>query len=383
MKVLRSSFILLLVTLLMLMGFEGVARVLGWRAPSLPSLPTGFGYSATGLGDLTPNLDSIETLLPMRPYRLVTNGLGLRNLQDPDPDPSVVRLLAVGDSFMYGYYVHNEETTPARLEETLNQRWGTRYQVFNAGVPGYTAADVLSYLQDKGLQLQPSAVVMSFYSNDVFDYLPEMRQFFARQTLLARPVPALPAQSGLGAWLRGNSALYNGLLDLRGRLDEAQLQAQLANITPQVSGLEETYRQMMFLDVDNPQYADAYSAYARDLDAIADLLRAQGIPLLLVAYPDLMQVPEDNGIGTAPQDFLARLTDELGIAYLDLLPVYRAAGDVQSLYLMYYRDKTIDYGKPDFATMAYYGDGHPSMYGHLVAARAIADTLAELSFIPR
>jgi lysophospholipase L1-like esterase len=379
----RSTALVALATLGFLLSLEALARLLAWQAPQAEVVRGGFGYGLAGLGDLTPDLDSIETLYPLRPYRLRTNAEGLRNVDPVDFSEETVRVLAIGDSFMYGYYVHNEEATPARLEETLNQQWGTRYQVLNAGVPGYTAADMLDYLRDKGLRTRPSVVVMGFYTNDFFDYLPQMREFFTRRTLLqASALPAAQTQ-GLGGWLSRHSALYSAMLSLSDQLAQARIQQEVNRVTPQVTGLEDTYRALTFLQADDPQYAPYYDAYARDLRAIAQLLRQEGIGLLLVAWPDLAQVPPDNGMGDAPQRFLARLTAELGVEYLDLLPVYRQAGDVQSLYLMYYRDKVIDYGKPDFATMAYWGDGHPSMYGHLVAARAIAQRLSEGDFIPR
>jgi len=379
----RSGLLVALATLGLLLSLEGLARLLAWQAPQPQAVHTGFGYSLSGLGDLTPNLDSIETLYPLRPYRLRTNAEGLRNVDPIDFSAETVRLLAVGDSFMYGYYVHNEETTPARLEEVLNQQWGTRYQVLNAAVPGYTAADVLDYLRDKGLRTQPQAVVMSFYTNDFFDYLPQMREFFTRRTLLQASALSATQTQGFGGWLSQSSALYNALLGLSGQVAQARIQQEVNRVTPQVTGLEDTYRDLTFLQADAEQYAPYYDAYSRDLRAIAEMLRQESIPLLLVAYPDLAQLPPDNGMGDAPQRFLASLTAELGVDYLDLLPIYRQGGDVQSLYLMYYRDQVVDYGKPDFATMAYWGDGHPSMAGHLLAARAIAQHLSEANFIPR
>lgn len=379
----RSTTLVVLATLGFLLSLEALARLLSWQAPQAEVVKGSFGYGLEGLGDLAPNLDSVETLYPLRPYRLRTNDVGLRNVDPIDFSQETVRVLAIGDSFMYGYYVHNEETTPSRLEEVLNQQWGTRYQVLNAAIPGYTAADMLDYLHDKGLRTKPRVVVMGFYTNDFFDYLPQMREFFTRRTLLqASALPAAQTQ-GLGSWLSRHSALYASVLSLGGQLAQTRIQQEVNRVTPQVIGLEETYRALTFLQAEDPQFAPYYEAYARDLRAIAELLRQEDIPLLLVAWPDLLQLPPDNGMGDAPQRFLAQLTAELGVEYLDLLPIYRLAGDVQSLYLMYHHDKLIDHGKPDFATMAFWGDGHPSMYGHLVAARAIAQRLSDANLIPR
>jgi hypothetical protein len=62
--------------------------------------------------------------------------------------------------------------------------------------------------------------------------------------------------------------------------------------------------------------------------------------------------------------------------FLDLLPVFRAAGDIESLYLMHYNSHAeVAPGAPDAPVMIYTGDGHLSPYGHLVTARAVGAML--------
>jgi hypothetical protein len=103
----------------------------------------------------------------------------------------------------------------------------------------------------------------------------------------------------------------------------------------------------------------------------------------MVAFPDLAQMPVPGGLPDVPQQMLARVTADIGMPYLDLLPVFRDAGDIQSLYLMYYKDDAqFDPYAPDAAVMTYTGDGHPSPNGYLVTARAVAALLIARKLVP-
>jgi lysophospholipase L1-like esterase len=374
---------MVLVTLGFVVAFEVVARVVGWRPPApAQTATTEFGYGIGGNGDLQPNLDSVVRLYNIRPYYLHTDSLGLRDTDELRPD--AFRILAAGDSFTFGMYVHNQEAWPARLEETLNQRrLPRRVQVLNAGVPGYTLEDELAYLKEKGLALHPNLVILGFYTNDVFDLYPTIRQYFARSVVLAN-AGAPPRIGRVTGFLRDNSALFNALMGLRADYQQSQIDTAVNRVTPTVSGLQEIYRDMMFLNPGKPEYKPEWEGYEKLFRETVDLLNVQHIPLVVVAFPDLAQLPDPGGLPDVPQRFLAGLTSETKAAYLDLLPVYRKAGDVQSLYLMYFNpDARVDPNAPDAAVMMYTGDGHPSPYGHLVAARALADLLAQKDLLPK
>ncbi len=378
----RKLTLILLNTLVVLLVFELLARAILWRSDlAPPTAQAGFSFSASGSGDLAPNLDVVEVLMPARPYRLQTNSAGLRNAEEVNPDPAVFRVLALGDSFVYGLYVHNLDTFPARLEERLNEKLAAPVQVLNAAVPGYTIADQLSYLRDKGLTLEPDLVVFGFYTNDIFDFYPPIREHFAREVVLAQAArpPAQPPP--LEAFLRDHVALYTAYRRLRDAAGQAQIEAEINRVTPTLPGLEQVYRDLTFLKPD--AYPQEWQAYERTLRETLALLRERGIPAALVAFPDLAQMPVDGGLPAVPQQMLARVLESEDTPFLDLLPIYRQQGEITSLYLMYYSDSTPrDPNRADAAVMQYAGDGHPSPYGHRVAAWALADLLIERGLTP-
>lgn len=78
------------------------------------------------------------------------------------------RVLCVGDSVMYGDSLGEEDTLPARLEETLTLQIKTKkVRVINAGVLQYTSAETLAAIALRGIDLRPDAVIFYQGANDV------------------------------------------------------------------------------------------------------------------------------------------------------------------------------------------------------------------------
>lgn len=385
-QMLKKLLIVIFITLLFILLAEVLARTLLWEGEETRiNTEVEFGYSASGLGDLRPNMDRVEQLMHIRPYFLQTNSAGLRNMEEIDENEDVFRVLVIGDSFTYGLYVHNQETYPARLEEYLNANLRTEVQVLNAGVPGYTISDELDYLKDKGLALAPDLVVLGIYTNDIFDLYPPVRELFGRDVVLqtTQPLMAVDEEPQWVAFLRENVALYTLLRNLRQQYQDSQVENAVNRVTPIIEGLEERYRDLTFNNPDSPEYAYEWAEYARLLEEMARLLEEQDIPFAMILFPDLAQLPDRGGLSTHPQTVLAELAADRDIPFLDMLPVYREYGDIQSLYLMHYNKKAeVDPNAPDAAVAPYMGDGHPSPHGHLLAARTLADMLIANGLVP-
>lgn len=385
-QMLKKLLIVIFITLLFILLAEVLARTLLWEGEETRiNTEVEFGYSASGLGDLRPNMDRVEQLMHIRPYFLQTNSAGLRNMEEIDENEDVFRVLVIGDSFTYGLYVHNQETYPARLEEYLNANLRTEVQVLNAGVPGYTISDELDYLKDKGLALAPDLVVLGIYTNDIFDLYPPVRELFGRDVVLqtTQPLMAVDEEPQWVAFLRENVALYTLLRNLRQQYQDSQVENAVNRVTPIIEGLEERYRDLTFNNPDSPEYAYEWAEYARLLEEMALLLEEQDIPFAMILFPDLAQLPDRGGLSTHPQTVLAELAADRDIPFLDMLPVYREYGDIQSLYLMHYNKKAeVDPNAPDAAVAPYMGDGHPSPHGHLLAARTLADMLIANGLVP-
>jgi len=106
----------------------------------------------------------------MRPHAIIDgsalNSLGLRGPEILAKDPGEFRILSLGESTTFGAEVLYEETYSSLLGKKLAFVDGKNVKVINAGVPGYTLFQGLTYLRLRGLTLQPDAVLIYFGYND-------------------------------------------------------------------------------------------------------------------------------------------------------------------------------------------------------------------------
>ena len=79
-------------------------------------------------------------------------------------DPSVKRVLLLGDSFTQGFGVRYEESYGYQLEQEFGR---DNVEVIKAGVPGNDTYDELSALRVKWRQYRPDVVVVGLLPNDV------------------------------------------------------------------------------------------------------------------------------------------------------------------------------------------------------------------------
>ncbi|MBI2653355.1 hypothetical protein HYX02_00950 [Candidatus Woesearchaeota archaeon] len=101
-----------------------------------------------------------------------TNSLGLRDVEYGEKKNNELRILALGDSFVWGAYgTELNQTFVKILERKLNEKSRSlRYQVINAGVPGYGTDQEFLYLKDRGYKLKPDLILVNlFVGNDFLD----------------------------------------------------------------------------------------------------------------------------------------------------------------------------------------------------------------------
>ncbi len=248
------------------------------------------------------------------------SGQGLREDREYGLKPEGVRrILAVGDSFTMGYSVASEQTWVRRLASLL----GPGYEVVNAGVPGYSTWQELSYLGEEGLALQPDVVLLAFFlGNDVADNARARLPVELRDgKLLASPVPRGVLPVGARMWLAQHSHLYHLLWPVQRAL------RGVASPSPE------------------PYPEAGWAATAGLLHRAERLCAAHGARLVVVVIPDRAPVE-------ASHHRMRELCRGTGVEWLDLLESLGGPG-------LYYPQ-----------------DGHWTERGNAAAARAIEEYLA-------
>ncbi|MBL8669507.1 MAG: SGNH/GDSL hydrolase family protein [Alphaproteobacteria bacterium] len=341
---------------------ELAARAVGW-SPQYYAFPRAvdslgnerYGHASGGYGDLMPGQDGHWLNWYHRPYRVQSNSVGLRNVEEPRA--GAVRVLAVGDSQTFGPYQTNEDTWPGWSQALLRRRLsGTMdVQVFNAGVSGYTVEDIVELLDQKALNLEPHVIVLAAYENDLTDFRAASRTKFSRRT--KDPESTDIAFKEVRDLLRRVSALYNLARELREIATEKIVVTGARGITP--------------APAPEPQQANSQSdiaalrdAYAQSFRRLHALVVGRKIPLLVFFIPS----PDALALGSpsllAP--LLRDLTDELGIGYVDLTaPLQEVPDGTETVFLLQWSDKT----------RAFEGNGHLSRYGARLVGAAVSDRL--------
>jgi hypothetical protein len=136
--------------------------------------------------------------------RQTTNSWGLRG---PEPDLSAtLRGIVLGDSFMQGLFVGDEETAPECVRHYLEERLKERVAILNTGHLGYSPEQYYYTLLEYADRFHPRFVVVSVCANDfgnLFEvvegiadweeggyWLGRIQQFCRLRNLLLLVVPA-------------------------------------------------------------------------------------------------------------------------------------------------------------------------------------------------
>lgn len=253
--------------------------------------------------------------------------------------PGTFRILSLGDSVTMGWGVREEATYGRQLEEMLNEQSGgdLRYEVINAGVPGWNLENALAYLQGEGLKYDPDLILLDLtLANDIK----------GKSALQADNQPALIQ------WLRVHSYFWPFLtVQLRWLEARAQGQDRIDVIDPPTD--PEKY---FPLEPESEQWTRAWT----HVSAIDQLGRAHQAQVMLIVFPLEFQVLDER-YSTLAQEILMAKAAEAGMPALDLLPAFRQACQDKPGGACQLEDRYL------FADVWM----HPSAYGHQLTAAEI------------
>ncbi|MBL8202206.1 MAG: SGNH/GDSL hydrolase family protein [Chromatiales bacterium] len=262
-------------------------------------------------------------------YRMLASGLRDRDYAAV-PAPGMVRIIGMGDSFVFGEGVQLEDT----LFRQFERQTGPGVEVVNGGWPGIGTRVELERLQTLLRQLGARRAIVVFTANDI-DMTPELesRQTYINDLINIRDRYLEDHEAR--AWYSGSGRLLRYVGSILGR-------GQVARDTIR-------WYQDMYDPIVNADGLRAFAGYLGGFVAIPETR------VVLVLYP-LMEGLE----GTYPlqrvHDRVAAMAREAGLPVLDLAPAFRG-------------QRTRDMWVHDT-------DHHPNARAHGIAADAIAAWLA-------
>lgn len=265
------------------------------------------------------------------------NSHGLRGPETTYEKPSgTYRILNLGDSVAMGWGVRVEDTYGRQLESRLNKEGSgaLRFEVINAGVPGWNLENALAYLQAEGLKYQPDLVILDLtIANDI------------------NGTSALQAVNDTGPfrWLSDHTYFWPFL---QSQVAWAKARAQGRD---RVDTIDPPTNPAKYFPLD-PQSERWTERWNSVLD-INQLANENNVPIVLVLFPLEFQVLEKD-YPTLPQDLFMSKAAEVGIPVLDLLPTFQQACQEKQGGACQLEDRYL------FADVWM----HPSAHGHKVTA---------------
>lgn len=314
------------------------------------------------------------------------NSAGYRDVQrDLKKNQGTYRIAVLGDSFVAGFQVRQEDLLTSVLEERLNDHScsGTRFEVLNFGVNGAGTAQELETLRHKALAFEPDLVLLFFYpSNDLFDNSQELRvqpfklyyEFGPNGGLQKVPytvVDPIPKQ-----WLRQHSKAYlffhrslAHVTALRRALRVLNLVQPAAGVpTERSSDALEILQSSQYLREPPPAIDRAWRLTEALIKAARSESAAASADFAIIVIPNQEEILGNcSSAPTAEYDFESSLSsvheicERHGIPLLSLVDDFRSDG--KSLEEYYYPQ-----------------DGHWTAEGHRLAALVTVEWLRPTLF---
>lgn len=275
------------------------------------------------------------------------NSHGLRGPETTFPKPpNTFRILNLGDSVVMGWGVRMEDTYGQQLEALLNEQVAEdiRYEVINAGVPGWNLENALAYLQAEGLRYEPDLILLDLtLTNDIK----------GRSALLADNYqPTIK-------WLRDHTYFWP-FLSIQLRWMEARNEGR-----ERIDVIDPPTEPDKYFPLDPG--AEQWNEFWSLVSGINEVAAEKDVPVVVVIFPLEFQVIDDS-YSTLAQEVLTTRAAEAGIPALDLLPAFQQACREKSGSVCQLEDRYL------FADVWM----HPSAYGNTVTATELRTVLVEM-----
>lgn len=231
------------------------------------------------------------------------NGHGFRGEEIPEErEPGERRVLALGDSMIYGQGVSEADTLPAALQVELEQRSPeVRWRVINAGHRAYATNQELALLRQLGPELDPDVVVLFWYDNDLAD---------------------LDVDAANARLEASGPRPFDVAAPLEGEVLRTWKAKQLLRRSALVMYVHDRWKDSQAALPDENYYTHGFVRLGRHLDSFAALANERGFTPVVAVVPHAVTVVAD-GPAQERAERVGALARERGVAVLELLPALR------------------------------------------------------------
>jgi hypothetical protein len=246
-------------------------------------------------------------------HRVELNGLGFRGPEVPAKAADEYRVIAIGDSHLYGQGLADAELTTHVLEQSLQTAGlACRVRVVNLGVRAYGMANELATLK-RHLDLDPDHVLLlstiNDFNGDTAAHLNKRYQRHAHHDWYLYDLDDKPTDAALRQWSRIQAMRSSALL-------------MLTHDTYQRYVHRNSFENRMLRGERDELIEANLGVFKAALDEMTEITRRRGIEFSLVPYPVHAQATRGLNTNLYP-GFLHDYSAEHGVGYFDLLPTLR------------------------------------------------------------
>jgi len=276
-------------------------------------------------------------------FELRTNSRGFRDQErSREKSAGTFRVIALGDSFTWGYGAPIEETWPVHLERRLDGLAGTHpdFEVVSMGIGRFWPEPERILLESEAVLYSPDVVVVLLVDNDVLDtHLGVRGVNVSHGYLVSRRAHAL--LGGTGTWLAAHSDLARLLLARLPRKETSSID----------------WRELF---VDDGACERAWKEIEREYERMCSIAASYGAKILFAHVPQggafLAQLKPSPDFAY-PGRRLSRWAEHHAAHFVDTWPALETAGGIAALF--------------------WPRDGHPKPEGYRVIAEVIFRALVD------
>jgi lysophospholipase L1-like esterase len=308
----------------------------------------------------------------LKPHTPVRGSIGLSNSQgfrdrarSIERTTSVPRIVALGDSFTWGAGVSYDEAFVTLLERTLEAEY-PGIELINLGVPAWGPNEELHLLKTYGIQFLPDLVMLNFFiGNDIQNKrgddtrLPDILVVAGQSYYVHSNGNWVHDVLGPSRWYlyhnlnyliqMGTAMVSKVAEEWRGDQQEIGAASDWAPLVSRRQYVRRIHeRSDIYRKEHTPFFTIHWERTQSTLLEMRDLLRAHGIPLLLILLPDHVQIDRElqreylDTFGQhaeaydflQPQRLLREWCRENGIETMDLLDDFASEDNPRSLYFV-------------------------------------------------
>ena len=302
----------------------------------------------------------------------------------------VKRVIAVGDSFTWGWKVSDQNTVSNHLEQILNQRKPENVkaiEVLNAGMTASTITNSYESLKNYDLKFAPDVVLLTFCENDISDlkqksstdaftydmlkkigWFGPIRFFVAgkykkEREILLRQLKEMKQNELIGGRFGAKSHIshIHWPMDIKAFMKTKIGKQDVQNLL-RFYYLGNEGNIMPFTRTEDVEIWELWKEWEETLVKMKKLSESQKFKLIVYTYPIFARIYEPQfDKENTPENIIDTICKRHGVTHVNPLTKFREA-DIEMR-----KENKFIYMLPE--------DGHPTSEGNILSAKILADEI--------